>query len=152
MASAQTTNRYPSAVVWLIPSLALVLISPDFLYMAEPTSKTTRGALNSHQLAVRLSYLLWSSMPDEELRKIADAGALQDSSVIKEQVSRMLVDSKAQALTDNFAGQWLYSRAVLSAEPEPNMYPEFDDALAQAMKKESDLFFLRLQESSYLLG
>ena len=87
-------------------ALVAVLISPHFLYLAEPSDTPSR-ALNDHELAARMSYFLWSSMADEELFKLADAGKLKDTDIRRRQVDRMLADPKAEAFVRNFVGQWL---------------------------------------------
>lgn len=127
-------------------SLAIqaILLSPHFLYRVEVDPdpyRVTPHRLSDYELASRLSYFLWSTMPDEELLTLAEQGKVQTGKILRRQVTRMVSDERAQALTDNFAGQWLYSRGVLSAEPEPNLFPDFDDELAVDMKRESDLYF-----------
>ncbi|MCY1082729.1 DUF1592 domain-containing protein [Archangium lansingense] len=130
-------------------ALRAVLLSPHFLYRveldADPTS-TTPHPLNDHELASRLSYFLWSSMPDEALMATADAGTLRTPEELERQVRRMLADPKAEALVDNFAGQWLYTRALDTFHPDPLLYP-FDDSLREAMRQETRLVF-----REFLLG
>lgn len=125
-------------------AMRAILNSPHFLFRVEldeePTSKAPH-LLNPYELASRLSYFLWSSMPDQELFDAAASGAILRDDELASQVQRMLADSKAQALTDNFAGQWLYTRAVPSVEPDPNVFAIFDDELAWAMKTETELYF-----------
>ncbi|RME27697.1 MAG: DUF1592 domain-containing protein, partial [Deltaproteobacteria bacterium] len=87
------------------------------------------------------SYFLWSSMPDDELFALAADGRLQDDAVIREQVRRLLADPKAEALVDNFAGQWLFLRGIDEKSPDPWAYPEFDEALRASMKEEMRRFF-----------
>lgn len=124
-------------------ALRAVLLSPHFLYRVEldpdPASAAPH-ALNDHELASRLSYFLWSSMPDEALLAAADAGTLHTPEELERQVRRMLADPKAEALVDNFAGQWLYTRALSSFHPDPLLYP-FDDSLREAMRQETRLVF-----------
>ena len=121
--------------------LALVLISPDFLYMAEPTSKTTRGALNSHQLAVRLSYLLWSSMPDETLFELADSDELRSDKVLASQVQRLLEDPRSWEFVNHFTSQWLDLSGLNRIAINPQYYPDFDDSLKNYMAEETRRFF-----------
>lgn len=125
-------------------ALSAVLISPNFLFrieLDEDHQSATPRFLNDHELAARLSYFLWSSMPDEELFALADEGRLQDDGVLKAQVQRMLDDAKAEALTENFAGQWLYIRAIRDAAPDYNVFRSFDDTLREAMIGEAQHFF-----------
>src|SRR6185503_12342502 len=98
-------------------------------------------ALNDHELATRLSYFLWSSLPDDELLAAADAGKLKTPAELEKQVKRMLADPKAIALVQNFAGQWLELRNLDETAPDPKAYPQYDDKLKAAMLKEAELFF-----------
>ena len=120
-------------------SLAIqrLLVSPHFLFRVEKPA----SALSSHELATRLSYFLWSSMPDDELFRIADEGKLAEPAVLEAQVRRMLKDEKAFALVENFGGQWLQTRALESHIPDRIKYSEFTDYTRMSMKKETDLFF-----------
>jgi hypothetical protein len=115
-----------------------MLISPHFLFRVE---KNSSGALSSHELATRLSYFLWSSMPDDELFRLADEGKLGQPAILEAQVRRMLKDDKAHALVENFGGQWLQTRALESHIPERTKYTEFTDYTRMSMKKETELFF-----------
>jgi len=125
-------------------ALQSVLLSPNFLFRVEldptPTSVTPHP-LNGYELASRLSYFLWSTMPDDQLTAAAAAGTLSDPATLKTQVARMLASPKAQALVDNFAGQWLATRAVQEITPDPMTFPRFDDELRAAMAGESAAFF-----------
>ncbi|MFE8603261.1 DUF1592 domain-containing protein [Archangium violaceum] len=130
-------------------ALRAVLLSPHFLYRVEldpDPASTAPHPLNAHELASRLSYFLWSSMPDEALLAAADAGTLRNPEELERQVRRMLADPKAEALVDNFAGQWLYTRALDELHPDPHLYP-FDDSLREAMRQETRLVF-----REFLLG
>jgi len=125
-------------------ALQAVLLSPSFLFRVEldPTAtSTTAHPLDGYELASRLSYFLWSTMPDDQLMAAAAAGTLSDSANLKAQVVRMLASPKAQALVDNFAGQWLAIRAVQEVTPDPTAFPKFDDKLRAAMAGETGLFF-----------
>jgi hypothetical protein len=115
-----------------------IVISPHFLFRVE---KTTAGPLSPHELATRLSYFLWSSMPDDELLHAADEGKLHEPAQLDAQVRRMLKDDKAFALVENFGGQWLQTRALESHLPDRIRYPEFTDYTRMSMKKETELFF-----------
>lgn len=116
--------------------LRAILLSPNFLFLRE-----TPGKLDDHALATRLSYFLWSSMPDDELFRLADAEKLARPDVLREQVERMLRDPKATAFTENFAGQWLGLRAIDATMPDRMLYPEFDDVLKISSVRETSLFF-----------
>ncbi len=97
--------------------------------------------LNDYALASRLSYFLWSTMPDEELFNLAAKGRLQDPLVLTAQAKRMLKDPRSRALSDNFAGQWLQLRSLDSVSPDPQRFTGFDDGLRQDMKTETEMFF-----------
>ena len=126
-------------------ALARVLASPQFIYRIEEQPVGTRAGvayrISDVDLASRLSFFLWSSTPDEELLKIAAAGRLNEPVMLERQVRRMLRHPKAIALADNFAGQWLNLRALDVTTPLPLLYPNFDDPLRQAMRKEVELLF-----------
>jgi Protein of unknown function (DUF1592)/Protein of unknown function (DUF1588)/Protein of unknown function (DUF1587)/Protein of unknown function (DUF1585)/Protein of unknown function (DUF1595)/Planctomycete cytochrome C len=113
-----------------------VLVSPHFLFLREKP-----GKLDDFALASRLSYFLWSSMPDEELLGLAEKGKLHQPDTLRTQVERMLKDARASAFTTNFAGQWLGLRSIDATAPDPALYPEYDDVLKVAMVKETLLFF-----------
>jgi hypothetical protein len=123
--------------------LKAVLVSPNFLFLVEddPPAGATVRTLNDHELAARLSYFLWSSMPDAELSSVADRGELRKPGVLKAQVERMIKDPKSVSLTENFAGQWLQLRSVRTMIPDPNTYPTWSEALRSAMVQESEMFF-----------
>lgn len=124
--------------------LEAVLLSPHFLFRVEldasPQSLEPH-ALTDYELASRLSYFLWSSMPDETLFDAAKAGSLGDAEVLSTEVERMLLDEKAGALVENFAGQWLYLRKVDEVAPDASTFPNFDPDLRAAMKRETELLF-----------
>ncbi len=122
-----------------------LLSSPKFLFRIEQEPDTVEPkqtySLPDVQLASRLSFFLWSSIPDDELLDVADSGRLSDPDVLSAQVERMLADSKARALVDNFAGQWLYLRNLDSFVPNSVGFPNFDNNLRQGLRKETELFF-----------
>ena len=124
--------------------LRAVLISPRFLFRVEldpdPTSLEPH-ALDDYELASRLSYFLWSSMPDPTLLGLAAQGTLDQDATLRAQVARMLEDEKARALVDNFAGQWLFIRALDDHQPDYQEFPDFDDALRASMRSETELYF-----------
>lgn len=117
--------------------LQAMLLSPHFLFRAEPPEA---GIISEHDLASRLSYFLWSSMPDEELLRTADEGRLRHPGQLAAQVRRMLTDPKSDALVEDFAGQWLGLRLMDRRKPDPKSFPRIDDELLEAMRKETELF------------
>jgi hypothetical protein len=119
--------------------LAAVMTSPEFLFLRE-----TPGRLDDFALAGRLSYFLWSSMPDEELLSLAEKGQLREPATLRTQVDRMLQSPRAAAFTVNFTGQWLRLREIDFTEPSGLLYPEFDDMLKVSMVREVHLFFNEL--------
>jgi len=124
-------------------ALQAVLVSPHFLFRGElqpePNNPDAVHPINEFALASRLSYFLWSSMPDDELFGLAAKGALRKN--LDRQVRRMLKDSKSRALVDNFAGQWLQLRNLRIATPDAKTFPDYDDALRAAMQGETEAFF-----------
>ena len=126
-------------------ALARLLVSPSFLFRIEldPVDAASGRAypVEDQALASRLSFFLWSSLPDEQLLELADRGALSDPDVLKRQVRRMLADPRADALADNFAGQWLYLRNVPAARPDFRRFPNVDDNLRHAFRRETELLF-----------
>jgi hypothetical protein len=126
-------------------ALRLILASPNFLFRAEPDpTSAAPGSVyhaNDLELASRLSFFLWSTIPDDELLNVAAQGKLRDPSVMEQQVRRMLKDPKSDALVKNFAGQWLFLRNLQSVSPNEDLFPNFDDNLRQAMRRETELFF-----------
>ena len=123
--------------------LKAVLCSPHFLFRVEedPKLPDQSRTIGEFELATRLSYFLWSSMPDEELLTLAEKGELRKPGVLKAQVLRMLKDWKSQSLTHDFAGQWLMLRSVWGVSPDPATYPTWDDKLKGSMVKETEAFF-----------
>ena len=125
--------------------LARVLASPQFIYRIEEEPAAARAGqpyrISDIDLASRLSFFLWSTSPDAELTKVAAQGRLKDPVVLEQQVRRMLKHPKAEALAVNFAGQWLNLRGLDATAPLPLLYPDFDDPLRQAMRREVELLF-----------
>ncbi len=119
--------------------LVAILASPHFLFLVE-RPKADRS-LDDHELAARLSYFAWSSMPDAELRRAADAGELKDRTNRLRQLDRMLADPKADAFVRNFAGQWLGLREVGNNPPAADLYPQYDRHLETSIVRESEAFF-----------
>lgn len=120
-------------------ALETILTSPHFMYRVEydPNPRSSQiGLISGYELASRLSYFIWSTMPDEELFRAAQNGTLHDPAVLDQQVARMLRSPRAEALIENFAGQWLYIRAIDDAAPDVWYYPDFDEELRAAMALE----------------
>jgi len=126
-------------------ALRAILASTEFLFRLERDPRN--AAPNSDyrvsdlELASRLSFFLWSSLPDDELLEVAIGGKLKDPAVLEQQARRMLADSRSDALVTNFAGQWLYLRNLAAQSPDARMFPDFDDNLRQAFRQETELFF-----------
>ena len=121
-----------------------VLLSPHFLYRPELLDVTFTGVpqpLDDYEIASRLSYFLWSSMPDDELFEVAAAGRLHETETLEAQVDRMLADPRASALVDNFAGQWLLIRSLDRHTPLASRFPEYDDELKESLRQELRLYF-----------
>src|SRR6266702_4355766 len=125
-------------------ALQAVLVSPNFLYRMErdqpPPPGQSSVPVSQYELASRLSYFLWSSMPDAELLRAAAQGSLRRPPVLTAQVKRMLHDAKSFALVENFAGQWLQFKNIDVVRPDLQRFPEFDDGLRLAMRRETELF------------
>jgi mono/diheme cytochrome c family protein len=120
-----------------------VLVSPHFLFRIErdPASVTDAGhPITQHELASRLSYFLWSSMPDDTLRDCADKQTLRKPGVLMAQIRRMLKDPRSSAISENFGGQWLQFRALESYKPDRQKFPGFDDYLRMSMRRETEMF------------
>ena len=125
-------------------ALERLLVSPDFLFRIEQVpvdqEQGNSYAITDFELASRLSFFLWSSLPDDELLALAGSEDLRDPEVLEQQVLRMLADPKAAAFIDNFGGQWLYLRNLDGIYPDPAEFPEFDENLREAFKRETQLF------------
>ncbi|HVG70189.1 MAG TPA: DUF1592 domain-containing protein [Vicinamibacterales bacterium] len=133
-------------------ALQFILASPEFLFRVEP-DPPSRSALRRDvpsvevyqlgdlALASRLSFFLWSSLPDEQLIAVAAQGRLRQPAVLEQQVRRMLADRRSKTLIDNFAEQWLHLRNLKNSNPDLGAFPDFDDNLRQAMREETELFF-----------
>ncbi len=124
--------------------LAAVLVSPEFLFRIEQEPAGVEpGApyrVSDVELASRLAFFLWSSIPDDELLELASAGRLSEPAVLERQVERMLADPRAGNLVTNFAAQWLHLRNLDGVTPDKRLFPDFDDNLRQAMRRETELF------------
>jgi Protein of unknown function (DUF1592)/Protein of unknown function (DUF1588)/Protein of unknown function (DUF1587)/Protein of unknown function (DUF1585)/Protein of unknown function (DUF1595)/Cytochrome C oxidase, cbb3-type, subunit III len=126
-------------------ALRAVLVSPEFLFRVEQdpadVAPKTAYRISDLELASRLSFFLWSSIPDDELLETAIEGRLHEPAVLEKQVRRLLADERSQALVTNFASQWLYLRNLESITPDMRLFPDFDDNLRQAFREETELFF-----------
>jgi uncharacterized protein DUF1592/uncharacterized protein DUF1588/uncharacterized protein DUF1585/uncharacterized protein DUF1587/uncharacterized protein DUF1595/cytochrome c len=125
--------------------LQFILAHPEFEFRTETAPADVKAGeayrISDLELASRLSFFLWSNIPDEELINIAGQGKLKDPRVLEQQVRRMLADPRSQELVKNFAGQWLGLRTLQSNTPEGTIYPDFDDNLRQSMRTETEMFF-----------
>ena len=126
-------------------ALRLILSSPEFVFRFErdpaAVSAGSSYKIDDLELASRLSFFLWSSIPDDELLDLAVAGKLSTAATLDQQVRRMLADSRSHALSSNFAAQWLYLRNLKNFAPDPNEFPDFDDNLRQSLLTETEMFF-----------
>ena len=133
---------FDDGIRWAIEAL---LVSPKFLFRVERDPADAPPGIPYRiadlDLASRLSFFLWSTIPDDELVDLAARGELSDPAVIEEQVRRMLADPRSQALVENFAGQWLFLRNLRSVTPDTTRFPEFDDNLREALRQETELLF-----------
>ena len=125
-------------------ALERILVGPEFLFRVERDPKNVAPdssyRISDLELASRLSFFLWSSIPDDQLLDAAAGGKLKDPVVLEQQVKRMLADPKSRSLVTNFAGQWLYLRNIRSATPDPGLFPYFDENLRSAFLQETELF------------
>lgn len=134
-------GTFEDALRW---SFVAALVSPHFLYRVEIDPDPSSGVphpLSGYELANRLSYFLWSSMPDDELFAAAASGELDTTEGVEAQVRRMLLDERAEALVQHFGGQWLYIRGIADAAKDPNLYPEVTAELRASMAEEMQRFF-----------
>jgi mono/diheme cytochrome c family protein len=126
-------------------ALRFILTSPKFLFRDEPDPANVAPgsvyAISDLELASRLSFFLWSSVPDDQLLTLASQHKLREPAVLERQVKRMLADPKSKSLVDNFAAQWLFVRNLQSVLPDTQSFPNFDDNLRQAFRQETGLFF-----------
>jgi hypothetical protein len=126
-------------------ALRRILAAPSFVYRVELEPDSVAGGvpykIGNSELASRMAFFLWSSIPDDMLLDLASQGHLAKGAILEAQVHRMLTDPKAHALVDNFAGQWLQLRNLRGIVPEPEKFPDFDDNLRQAFRREAEMFF-----------
>ncbi len=128
-----------------------ILCSPEFLLREEPAAENQEATISDHALASRLSYFLWSSMPDDELLTLADQGKLSQPDVLRGQVERLLRDPKGDRFVKNFTGQWLKLREIDFTEPDARQYPEFDEMLRYSIVQETERFFREVLEKDHSL-
>ncbi len=142
----QSTGGFDAGIELALTS---VLVNPNFLFRIEQDPDglppKTPYPISDVELASRLSFFLWSSLPDEELLDLATRGELSQPGVLENQTHRMLADARSQSLASNFAGQWLYLRNLDSITPDGRLYPDFDENLRQAFRRETELFFESVQ-------
>ena len=126
-------------------ALRAMLVSPDFLFRVERDKPATATAISHRvsdfELASRLSFFLWSSIPDDELLDLAGQNKLSDPKVVQAQLARMIDDPKSKAFVSNFAGQWLFLRNLDQVKPDPDIFTEFDGSLKKAFQQETEHFF-----------
>ena len=131
-------EKFPDAVK---AGILAILCSKSFLFLAEGDEDANRHTLNDWEIACRLSYLLWSTMPDDELFALAEQGKLHDKAELGRQIQRLLADSKAERFTESFASQWLNLRKVGMFPPDKKLYPDYDKSLEKSMVSETTEFF-----------
>ena len=140
--SGRSEGGFEEGIEW---ALQRILVSPEFLFRIEQDPENiepgTAYPISDLELASRLSFFLWSSIPDDPLLELAAEGRLKDPAVLEGQVGRMLADPRSRALVTNFAGQWLYLRNIEMAAPDLGEFPEFDENLREALQRETQLFF-----------
>ena len=136
--------RTDSLEAALREALAMVLVSPDFLYLVEPASPDGKRKLTDHELASRLSYFLQATQPDERLGRIAAAGKLRDPKTLKLETRRLLKSDKAWPFIEQFTDQWLDLDAIDRVAVNPEFYPDFDNALKPEMRRETQHFFAEI--------
>jgi hypothetical protein len=138
-------NNHGNFEAGIESALQLVLASPEFLFRFEPDpdnlAPDSTYRVNDLELASRLSFFLWSTIPDDELVTLATQNKLHQPAVLQQQVRRMLADPRSEAMVDNFLEQWLFLRNLKGTAPNLQAYPDFDDNLRQAMKEETRLLF-----------
>ena len=154
VALAKADGRTPEQGIQL--AIQAMLVSPHFLFHIEhdsnPTDPNAAHKISDIELANRLSYFLWSSMPDEELQALGETGKLSQPAVMDAQVKRMLADPKASAMAENFAGQWLEIRNLDSIKPDPVKFPAWSPELRDAFKTETRMFFDNMLRENRPIG
>ncbi len=145
ISGAETADTTPNCFeAGIEAALSAILVNPHFLLRIERDPATiapqTAYRISDIELASRMSFFLWSSLPDEELLTVAERGGLSDPKTLEHQTRRMLADARASNLIENFAAQWLYLRNLDSITPDLRLFPDFDDNLRQAFRRETELF------------
>jgi hypothetical protein len=145
----QHRNKGASFEAGIEIALRRILADPEFVFRFEPPPASAAPnqpyRISDTELASRLSFFLWSSIPDDELLNLAIQGKLHEPAVLEHQTRRMLADERAAALATNFAGQWLYLRDLKSSNPDGREFPDFDDNLRQAFQRETEMLFESIQ-------
>ena len=140
--------QYPTFVQAMRQTLSMVLVSPQFLYLVEPmTDGQGPRELTPYEVASRLSYFLWSTMPDDTLMELADKDRLLDPTVLQSQIKRMLADTKSDRFVAQYADQWLDLSSLERVAVNPQFYPDFNERLKPAMRLESQFFFAEVLRS-----
>jgi hypothetical protein len=141
----QAGRRHGSFEAGIQAGIERILVAPDFLFRFEPDPTSVPPAtvyrLSDLELASRLSFFLWSSIPDDELLDLAVKSKLRNPVVLEHQVRRMLADERSKTLIENFVGQWLELRNIRSVSPDPELFQDFDENLREAFRRETELFF-----------
>ncbi len=141
----QERDRTGSFEAGIEMALRRILADPEFIFRFEPAPAGSKPGIpyriGDTELASRLSFFLWSTIPDDELLKLAIDGKLREPAVLEKQARRMLADPKARALVTNFANQWLYLRDLKNANPDVTVFPDFDDNLRQGFQRETEMLF-----------
>jgi cytochrome c551/c552 len=145
----QERNKTGSFEAGIEIALRRILADPEFVFRFEPSPANALPnqpyRVSDTELASRLSFFLWSSIPDDELMSVAIQGKLHDPAVLERQTRRMLADERSSALATNFADQWLYLRELKSSNPDGREFPDFDDNLRQAFQRETEMLFESVQ-------
>ena len=141
-------EKFPDAVK---AGMLAILCSKSFLFVTEGDSQADRHTLNDWEIACRLSYLLWSTMPDDELFSLAEQGKLRDKSELGRQVQRLLADPRAERFSQSFSSQWLNLRKVGLFPPDKNLYPDYDKSLESSMVGEATAFFREVLQRNLTL-
>jgi hypothetical protein len=151
---AKTEGRTPEQGIQL--AIQAMLVSPHFLFHIEhdpnPTDANAVHKISDIELANRLSYFLWSSMPDEELQGLGETGKLSQPGILDAQVKRMMADPKSSAMAENFAGQWLEIRNLDNIKPDPGKFPAWNPELRDAFKTETRMFFDNMLRENRPIG
>ena len=147
-AEIDSGSPFPDAVK---TGMLSILCSKGFLFLSEGDADVQRHTLDDWELACRLSYLLWSTMPDDELFTLAEQGRLRDQAELARQAGRMLADPRARRFTESFATQWLHLRKVGMFQPDKKLYPDYDKSMEKSMVSETTSFFHEVLEQGLTL-